>query len=248
MQEQIVEIAGLQTTVVGDLVASRTLIVLLHGFAMEPADLAPFAHSLGFPGAFLFPRGPIAAEIEPGVERGHAWWHIDPVARAAALARGPRDFAGEHPAGLPDARARLGRFLDALGGNAGPGNGAGDGAGAGERRVVLGGFSQGAMLVCDMFLRTPRPLAGLALLSGSRIAFDEWPPLLAKWGGPHAPPPVFACHGHADRDLAFDAGSALRDCLVAAGATVNWVEFEQGHEIPLVAWRHLRKFLQAASA
>jgi phospholipase/carboxylesterase len=239
MREQVVEIAGLQTTVVGDLSASRTRIVLLHGFAMEPADLAPFAHSLGFPGAFLFPRGPLAASLEPGVERGRAWWHIDPVARAAALARGPRDFAGEHPIGLPEARAGLGRFLDELGAKTGS---------AGERRLVLGGFSQGAMLVCDMFLRAPRPLAGLALLSGSRIAFDEWPPLLATWGrGSYAAPPVFACHGKADRDLAFDAGRALRDCLVAAGAAVTWVEFDQGHEIPLVAWRYLRKFLLATA-
>lgn len=238
MQEQTIEIAGLATTVVGDLDASRSLIVLLHGFAMDPADLAPFAHSLGFPGAFLFPRGPVTAEPEPGVARGHAWWHIDPVARAAALARGPRDFAGEHPVGLPDARAGLRRFLGELEART---------SGAVERRLVVGGFSQGAMLVCDTFLRAPRPVAGLALLSGSRIAFDEWPPFLAGWGRTGLTPPVFACHGHADRDLAFDAGRALRDCLAAAGASVTWVEFEQGHEIPLIAWRHLRKFLQTTA-
>src|SRR4051794_30750031 len=98
------EIAGLETTLVGEPADARVVVVLLHGFAMETSDLAPFAHSLAVPGLFLFPRGPVVAMPEPGVRRGRAWWHIDPVARAAALARGPRDFAGEHPDGLPTAR------------------------------------------------------------------------------------------------------------------------------------------------
>ena len=44
-------------------------------------------------------------------------------------------------------------------------------------------------------------------------------------------------------DLAFTAGTALRDCLVASGADVTWQPFDQGHEIPLVVWRTLKKFL-----
>jgi phospholipase/carboxylesterase len=55
-------------------------------------------------------------------------------------------------------------------------------------------------------------------------------------------------HGEADPDLAFSTGEALRDVLAAAGASVEWVPFEQGHEIPLLVWRRLRKFLQARIA
>jgi phospholipase/carboxylesterase len=235
MQEQVVEIAGLETMVVGDLAAARIVVVLLHGFGMEPTDFAPFAHSLAVPGAFLFPRGPLPAVVEVGVERGRAWWHIDPVARAAALARGPRDFAGEHPTGLSAAREMLGRFLDEVGRRAGS---------APPPPLVLGGFSQGGMLACDTFLRAPRPLAGLLLLSASRIAFDEWPPVLGAWGqAPFPYPPVLVSHGKADDDLAFDAGVALRDCLLAAGANVTWVPFDEGHETPLLVWRRLRKLL-----
>ena len=240
MDERTVDLAGLRTTVVGDPASSTFVMALLHGFAMEPADLAPFAHSLSLPGLFLFPRGPLAAEIEPGIERGRAWWRIDPVARAASLARGPRDFSGEHPPDLGAARATLGRWLDAIGTLA---------PGVDTLPLILGGFSQGGMLACDTLLRAPRPLAGLALLSASRIAFDEWPPLLARWG--HAafpPPPVMVSHGRVDADLSFEAGVALRDCLLAVGADVSWVPFEQGHEIPLVVWRQLRRFLQTAAA
>jgi phospholipase/carboxylesterase len=236
MHERTLEVAGLPTTVIGDIATAKIVVVLLHGFAMEPSDLSPFALSLGVPGLFLFPRAPLDALPEPDLPRGRAWWHIDPVARMRALAVGPRDFCGEHPAGLPDARATLGRFLDA--------------ALDLDPRTralpwVLGGFSQGGMLACETFLRAPRPLAGLALLSSSRIAFDEWQPLIDRRADELRGLPVFVSHGRADRDLAFRAGEALRDCLAAGGADVTWVPFDEGHEVPLVVWRRLRKFLMS---
>ena len=239
--EQVVDIAGLETTVVGRPEDARVVVVLLHGFAMRPSDLAPFAHSLGVPGLFLFPRGPLPGALEPGVATGRAWWHIDPVARAAALARGPRDFSVEHPSGLGAAREGLWRFLGALGRQ---------GFAPERAPLVLGGFSQGGMLACDTFLRpepniVPLPrVDALLLLSASRLGFDEWIPRLAPGATPSLQGlPVFISHGQTDPDLAFSAGDALRACLTTAGASITWVPFDQGHEIPLVVWRRLRKFL-----
>jgi phospholipase/carboxylesterase len=245
MDERELDIAGLPTIAVGDLDAPPFVFVLLHGFAMLPGDLSPFAHSLGLRGLFLLPRGPYSARITPTETRAHAWWDLDPVARAAALARGPRDFAGEHPPELPRSRARLGAFLDEVRARFG---GTSSNTPAGRVPLFLGGFSQGGMLACDTFLRDPRPLAGLVLLSASRIAFDEWTALSPAAPSPFANPPpasprVFVSHGQTDADLAFATGVALRDHLVSLGADMTWVPFEQGHEIPLVAWRALRKFI-----
>ena len=238
MEEQSLELAGLSTIVVGDPATAEIVVVLLHGFAMEPGDLSPFAHSLGVPGLFLFPRGPLTASLDGRVPTGRAWWATDPVARARSLALGPRDFADEHPIGLPEARATLNRFLDE----------------AREldprlrdRRTVVGGFSQGGMVACDAFLHQPRPLAGLVLLSSSRIAFDEWRPLLADRGPALRALPIFASHGRADSDLSFASGERLRDCLAGAGAQVTWVPFDEGHQVPLVVWRRLRAFLSSTA-
>ncbi len=33
--------------------------------------------------------------------------------------------------------------------------------------------------------------------------------------------------------------------LVSAGASVAWVPFDGGHEIPFMVWRELRKFLRS---
>jgi phospholipase/carboxylesterase len=224
--QTVIDFGGLAGVIaVGNREAARAVVVLLHGFQMEPADLAPFAHSLGLPALFLFPEAPL-----PASPRGRAWWHIDARLRDEAIARGPRDFAVQHPPDLAAARARLGTFIDAVL------------AEAGARPVIVGGFSQGGMLVCDTLLRAPRPVAGVALLSASRLAFDEWSSFLAA--GNVRDLAVFVSHGMTDPDLAFSAGTALKDCLVEAGADVAWVPFEQGHEIPLLVWRRLRKFVE----
>jgi phospholipase/carboxylesterase len=55
--------------------------------------------------------------------------------------------------------------------------------------------------------------------------------------------PVFISHGNTDSDLAFSAGERLRDFVLESSARLTWVPFEGGHEIPLVVWRGLRKFL-----
>jgi phospholipase/carboxylesterase len=95
-------------------------------------------------------------------------------------------------------------------------------------------------------LRAPVEAAAMALLSASRIAWDEWEPLVAA--RPFSGLPVLVSHGQIDNDLAFGAGEALRDCLTAAGAAVEWVPFETGHEIPLVVWRRLRALLLRLAA
>ena len=229
MKEDELEIAGLRVVSVGDPEEAKQVVVLLHGFQMQPSDLAPFAHSLGAPAWFLFPEAPLAADPS-----GRAWWHIDAKLRDQTLLKGPRDFAEQHPPDLARARAQLLALVTALAPRVGP------------RPLVLGGFSQGAMLTCDTVLRSTFPLSAMVLLSGSRIAFDEWEPLLPN--GRLRGLPTLVAHGNTDADLAFAAGTALRDCLTAAGADVTWQPFEQGHEIPLVVWRALRKFLATLHA
>jgi len=233
VREETIELAGLSAVVVGP-AEPAAQVILCHGFSMVPADLAPFAHSLGVPARFVFPEGLVDAELEPGVTRGRAWWHIDPVARARSMAAGPRDFAGLCPPDLPAARSRLAALIDEV---------AADAAG---RPVVVGGFSSGGMLAYDTVLRERPEVAGLVLLSSTRIAADEEAAFVART--PLAGMPALLSHGRADDDLAFAAGEALRDAVAAAGADVTWVPFDQGHEIPLLVWRRLRRWLTAIAS
>jgi phospholipase/carboxylesterase len=215
-------LGGLTALRVGTPEHARMQVVLLHGYAMRPEDLEPFSHSLGTPALFYFPRGIQA--VDP-VTR--AWWPIDEERRSQQLAIGARDLFQESPPGRAAARAALCAFLDAVRSQ------------APELPLVLGGFSQGGMLACDTVLCERQAVSGLVMLSSSRIAFDEW---LAN-RDPLSGLPVLVSHGQHDTDLAFGAGEALRDFFRSAQAKVTWQPFDGGHDIPLVVWRSLRRFL-----
>ena len=233
--ERILDIAGLRTTAVGNPDAPLTL-VLLHGYDMRPTDLAPFAHSIGIPAYFLLPQGPVSSP-----NGAHAWWEVDREARESALCVGPRDLANDHPHGLAAARKQFGQFLAAVTAEAKPG----PTASRTTRRptTIIGGFSQGGMLALDWVLRGNQRVDGLALLSTSRLALSEWEPQRDRLRNL----PVFLSHGATDRDLAFAAGERLRDFLLESAAQLTWTPFKGGHEIPLVVWRGLRKFLAASA-
>ena len=222
MNESAVVIAGLRTLVVTPDAAAGLVVVMLHGYAMVPEDLAPFAHSMGVSARFLLPEAPALASPS-----GRAWWPLDHVERDRQLQSGPRDLFRERPPGAPAARRLLLAFLDEIRGT------------YGDDPVALVGFSQGGMLACDAVLRDAPNVAALALLSSSRIMASEWLPLAGRARGL----PVLVSHGRSDPDLAFAAGERLRDMFVDAGADVVWVPFDDGHLIPLVVWRKLRSLL-----
>jgi phospholipase/carboxylesterase len=206
---------GLACRVLGPESASNTC-VLLHGFGAPGDDLVSLGDHLGGNTRYVFPAAPLAP---PEMYGGRAWWMIDLAALEADLRRGGRrDRSAEIPDGLVAARTAMLAALDAIQARyAVP-----------DDRLVLGGFSQGAMLSLDVALHRDRPLAGLALMSGTLIAETEWTPRLPTLAGV----PVVMSHGRADPLLPFAVAETLRDKLTAAGANVTWVPFSGGHEIP----------------
>ncbi|HEY0249893.1 MAG TPA: hypothetical protein VGC41_00115 [Kofleriaceae bacterium] len=194
------------------------VVIVLHGRLMEGADLAPFAKSLGVPAHFVFPDAPLA--VQP---RGRSWWPVDSEERARRVAAGPMDLFAMDPDGRREARELLAALVGRFAG----------------KQVVLVGFSQGGMLAMDYVLHSETLPAALVLLSSSRIAWDDWQPRLARLAGLR----MLVVHGTADAELAFSAGENLRDAAIAGGANVTWLPFEGPHEIPLVVWRALKRFL-----
>jgi len=130
------------------------LIVLLHGFGAPGDDLVPLVNVFDVPPGtrFAFPEAPLDLPPSFGIGGARAWWMIDFEKLEQAMSgAGPRDIAGEQPDGLPGARSLVIAMLEALQ----------EEVGAPPERTVLGGFSQGAMLSCDVALHTDRPFAGL---------------------------------------------------------------------------------------
>ncbi len=227
-------IGGLRTQITGGTDGKGggrgPLVLLLHGFGAPGDDLVSLADVLEVPAGtrFVFPEGPLSLSFGPSAAR--AWWLIDMARVAADRAAGrPRDLSNEIPKGLALVRETMLAFLKEVERT----------VGADPRKMVLGGFSQGAMLSCDALLHTDRPYAGLIQLSGTLLASQEWVPLLQKRKGL----PVFQSHGAQDELLPYVGAERLRDTLIHAGLPVEWHNFRGGHEIPRSVLQRLGPFI-----
>jgi phospholipase/carboxylesterase len=227
---ETIDIAGLTTRIVGE---GAQTVVLLHGFGAPGDDLVALAQFIRAPVRFVFPAAPLELGGLYGDSR--AWWLLDLVRLEAELRSGaPRDRRGEVPDGLPDARAHVCRFIDQLQAR----------YAIDPKQLVLGGFSQGAMLALDVALHRDTPPAGLVLMSGTLLAESEWKPRMAKLAGV----PVFQSHGRFDQLLPFSIAELLRDELKTAGANVTWTEFPGGHEIPPQVLAGVTKLIAATGS
>lgn len=208
------------------------MVVLMHGFGASGTDLVPLWRQLAVPPGtrFAFPEAPIELEnLMPGYD-SRAWWMIDMERLDRAVRTGEiRDLSNEVPVGMAEANAQIQAMLDEL-----------------EARfsvpsagLVLGGFSQGAMLACDVALRSARKLSGLVILSGTLLDESNWTRLMPSRRGL----PVFMSHGRADPLLPFALAERLRDCLAAAGLTPEFVPFSGGHGIADSALHALSAFI-----
>jgi len=202
-------------------------VLLCHGFGAAGDDLVPLAREVDAgPGVrWFFPEAPL--ELAWG---GRAWWEIDMMRIQELALRGQRHFlTAETPPGLAPARAALEATIAELE------------ASHGVRReaLVIGGFSQGAMITTEIALHAERPFAGLVVLSGALISEGRWAAAAEKTGRSlHA----LMTHGRADPLLPFEAAEALRDLLVRAGADVDFLPHGGQHEIPPPALGRLGTF------
>jgi len=227
-------IGGLRTRVTGGIDGKGggrgPLVLLLHGFGAPGDDLLSLTDALDVPTGtrFVCPEGPLTLSFGPTDAR--AWWIID-IARMQAdqMAGRLRDLSQDIPKGLAPARETMLVFLKEVERH----------FTADPRKTILGGFSQGAMLSCDVMLRTTQPYAGLIQLSGTLLAAQEWAPLLQKRKGL----PVFQSHGMQDEILPYVGAERLRDTLSHGGLSVEWHSFRGGHEIPRSVLQRLGPFI-----
>lgn len=198
-------------------------IVLFHGYGADMNDLAPLAGAIQAPRGcnWYFPNGHLSIPISQHHE-GRAWF---PIPLAELEAGATLDLTERVPPGMKKARENATQFLSKL--NVDP------------SRLVLGGFSQGAMLATDLVLHMDQKPAGLALLSGTLINKSEWNTLAAKGAMP-----FFQAHGARDTVLSFAHAQMLEQLLKKNGWSGQLQRFEGGHEIPSEVLIQLGSFLR----
>jgi phospholipase/carboxylesterase len=202
-------------------------LVLLHGYGSSAEGWEPFTKTIRWPhgGRFVFPQGPeVFARSDGGLD-GRAWWPLDLLSHIPP-GQSLADLSQTKPEGLKDAASRVEDLLDGL--QRHPGG-----------PIVLGGFSQGAMVASEVAFRSDVKLRALVLLSGTLVDEASWERHFESRRGM----PVFMSHGRGDQTLPFAAAERFRLKLEAAGAKVTWVPFDGGHEIPAAVVVALNRFI-----
>ena len=192
-------------------------IVLLHGYGSRAEDWLQFVGQIETPSnaRLIFPQAPLRG---PG-RRGW-WWLREGLGRQ----HGPLpDLSQASPGGIKVASQLVRGLLATI-----------------EGPVVLGGFSQGAMLSGEVAFQTDQPLAGLVMLAGTTVNEAAWVERLP--GRRHLP--IFIAHGHRDGVLPFAISERFAGKLRAAGLDVTWYPYDGGHGIPADVVQALSSWLR----
>ena len=154
-----------------------SVAVLAHGYGAGGDDLVGLANELlqiaplDNPTMLVFPAAPHSLEDE-GIPGGRAWWKLSIQRLISAIESGQYELVREEePSGIDEARQMLVETVQlAL-----------DRCKLDASKLLLGGFSQGAMLSMDVACRgLEEPPAGLCLYSACLICERQWQPRAEK--------------------------------------------------------------------
>lgn len=194
-------------------------VVLLHGYGSRAEDWLQFVGKLQVPnnGRLIFPQGPLRGPVSGS--RG--WWWLN-IEGHVPEGRQLPDFSTANPGGIKVASRMVRKYLEDLDGP-----------------IVLGGFSQGAMLSAEIAFQTDQEMAALVMLGGTTVNEDAW---VERFPGRRRMP-IFIAHGRQDGVLPFDIAERFAGRLKAAGLDVTWVPFDGGHGMPVEVIQQLNAFL-----
>jgi len=178
------------------------ILVLLHGLGADEHDLMGLAPELD-PRLLIVC---IQAPLEYG-NGGYAWfdvqWDADGIKVAPEQALASRDLLIDTLRSLPEA------------------------LGVEPCKVLLGGFSQGAMMSLGVALSEPDLISGVLLMSG-RILPEFVPEEVLE---ATRELPFCVQHGTNDGVLSVQGSRQIRDLLEKSGCAVTYKEYPMAHEI-----------------
>ena len=211
-------------------------VVLCHGFGAPGDDLVPIGEyllqmlgPLAEHFQIVFPQAPISLADE-GMPSGRAWWRLN-MQRLMEFfeANDFSELRTEVPPGIDEARDLLVEVIEEVAASI-----------EGRKALVIGGFSQGAMLTMDVALRgLPEPPTALIQYSGTLICESIWTEKSNRLAGTE----VVQSHGRSDFILPFLAAEWLSSVLKGAAASFEFVPFNGPHTIPMEALEATAKLL-----
>ncbi len=195
-------------------------VIFFHGYGADANDLANIPEALEFqkPCNWLFPNGPLSVPIGPGWT-GRAWWTI----RMNDL---PQDWSQSRPDDMDQAVDKVMKMMASMKFN--------------WADLIIGGFSQGAMLATEVFLKAPTTPAGLICLSGTLLSESSWQNLAHQRKNAQ----IFMSHGELDPVLPHKGSVKLQSFFEKNEIKTQFVSFRGGHEIPNSVLQKMKKYIE----
>lgn len=183
-------------------------VVLLHGYGSRAEDWLQFEDHWRFPANTrrVYPQAPWRGF---GSHRGWWWLHLESYMRQG---RQLPDLSTAKPGGLKVASQLVRALIKDE-----------------KAPLILGGFSQGAMVSAEIAFQTDQPLDGLILVAGTTVNESAWADHFAG----RRRLPIFIAHGRRDTVLSFAIMERFQQRLKDFGMEVTWYPYDGGHEIPL---------------
>lgn len=190
-------------------------LIVLHGLGTGGRDFAPLVSELDLSAAgpvrYVFPDAPLRAVSVNSGEPMHAWYDPRPVAAHTGA------VSTQDEEGLRASAEIVQALIDRE-----------DARGVPPERVVLLGFSQGAVMTLMAGLRAPRRLAGLVVLSGY-LPLSITTETEASQANRDVP--IFMAHGRLDPVVVPTRAESSRDKLLRLGYDIAWHDYPMGHEV-----------------
>ena len=192
--------------------AELPLVIVMHGRGADDNDLADLAPMIDDGYRFVFPNAPKKFEPMPGYSFGYSW------------------FDGWPPEGdsIVPSREKLLALIDELV----------ERYPTPEGKLVVAGFSQGALMAIDAGFRTKQKVAGIVVMSGAVYEADM-PDLRAQ-----KELPVLLIHGTQDDMVPVINARRTRHILEEHGVMPEYHELPMGHHVTPESMLVVREFLR----
>ncbi|MCI5054856.1 MAG: hypothetical protein MRY83_02040 [Flavobacteriales bacterium] len=191
------------------------LLILLHGFGSNEKDLFNLALQLDPQYLIICPRAPLSRTTG-----SYKWYDI-------TINQG--QISSYEPSDVKKAEEAIEKFISQL-----------------KRkhdfdtnRVIIGGFSQGAILSLNLGMKRPDLFSGIMALSG-RLLKET----VRQLSSESNPPKTLIVHGTEDYIIPIDQARFTKSIFDEIGESPEYFELKMGHEINKDAIEIINKWLQ----
>lgn len=202
-------------------------LVWLHGLGADNRDFLPLADEI------LHQDGPVCRLVMPNAPVRELTLHPGYPLRGWFDLRSHTIDENEDVLGIRESAARVSALIDELEANGIP-----------RRRIVLGGFSQGAAISLYAGLRLSAPIGGIAALSGYLPLAQR---LYSEATAAGRATPVFMAHGVFDSVVSPVTAERSASVIREVAPAFSWKTYDMEHEVGGEELYDLGRFLRSVA-